>query len=104
MTRDLHRTILRQLNAAGAQTARGISWQSFKRKEWDRVLAWLDLSGLAIYFLNCLKSSGDLNAVPNWVQEELDSRAEANRRRTHTLLQEFESLIASFEKGHVNYA
>ena len=104
MKRALRHAILGQLNVTEAKPFPPMLRNSFGRRDWDQTLAWLDLSGLAIYFLQRIQSPGASYTLPGFVAEALQRRAADNRLRTQGMLLEFESLIDAFEQSRVNYA
>src|SRR5678815_4574595 len=103
MKRTLRHAILDQLNVRDA-TIPPMLPTSFGRRDWDQTLAWLDLSGLAIYFLQRVQSSGALYTLPDFATAELQKRGEDNRLRAQAILQEFRTLVEAFEHARVNYA
>jgi hypothetical protein len=95
--------MLRTLNVAKGELAPS-PWKSFSHREWDRALAWLDLSGLAIYFHERIRSVNGLHALPEHVREQLEKRRADNRLRNEAIVHEFKTLIGAFEQAGVKYA
>jgi hypothetical protein len=104
MKRTLRHAILDQLNVTESKPFPPMLRTSFGRREWDQTLAWLDMSGLAIYFLQRIQSSGASPTLPAFAVEELQRRGADNRLRAQGILQEFRILIDAFEQSNVKYA
>ena len=81
-----------------------IRWASFGQREWDSALAWLDLSGLALYFLQRLKSTDSVDALPIHARAALERRSADNQRRTEQIVVEFRTIIEAFDQARVEYA
>ena len=103
MSPILHQVMLDELNLSKGETS-PVHWQSFSPREWERAFAWLDLSGLALYFLRRMKSANRLGVLPAHAIEELEKRNAANQLRTEVILQEFRSFTDAFEQERVKYA
>src|SRR5688572_8600309 len=104
MNRTLHHVILHQMSVTNDKPHPPMLRASFSKREWDRVLTWLDLSGLAIYFLQRIKNSGAFYTLPEHVRTELERRSADNRERTAGIQREFTVLVKSLEQVHVKYA
>ena len=79
-------------------------WTAFDEREWERTLTWLDLSGLAVYFHQRLKTTGGLDALPHSVRERLDRCAESNSLRAAAIVDELRTLCERFTAAGVRYA
>lgn len=75
----------------------------FSDRDWRSVLWWLDISGMAIYFLDRILQLSS-NVVPLDILQSLERRLQANRVRIHALQQEAFALAASFDSHQVPYA
>lgn len=104
MTPSLHQAILNELNVAKDKPRPAVRWRSFSKREWEHALTWLDLSGLAIYFVDRIRSLNGPNTLPNDVQADLEKRRADNELRTRAILREFHVLTDSFTQARVNYA
>lgn len=80
------------------------SFAKFDEADWTSVMWWLDMSGMAIYFLDRAQGIGADHAVPHDVIENLAHRLENNRHRTQSLLQESIALAGAFENAGIHYA
>ena len=103
MSRELHKAILGELHLSKGET-RPASWLSCSPRKWEAALAWLDLSGLAIYFLQRMQSTHRLHLLPDDVAQALERRAAANRIRSEAILGEFRTFIDAFEQTGVKYS
>jgi Uncharacterised nucleotidyltransferase len=104
MTRTLQQMILNLLDVNRGDLPARRPWKSFSDREWKQALAWLDLSGLAIYFLRRMTRTNSLSFLPDLVRAELERRGANNRLRSTEILQEFRTIIDAFEESHVKYA
>jgi hypothetical protein len=102
MSRSLPQTIVNCLSFRDESSP--VPWNSFGKREWEHALAWLDLSGLAVYFLDAVSRSNGRDALPSEVRTGLEERAGDNRRRTAGIVQELRLLSDSFTEAGVNYA
>ncbi len=71
--------------------------------ECVRLLRWLDESGLALYLAQRLQHHGLWVDIDPALQNALDNRVQANRRRTELLLSEFERVNAALQSSGVPF-
>jgi hypothetical protein len=100
----LSRLILHHLTMSGHPWADAALWNSFEAKEWKSVLAWLDASGLALYFRERLRATNTCDNLPPKVRAELDIRAAHNRIRVAAMAEEFQTITRAIEDSGVKYA
>lgn len=103
MIPPLRIAILDQLQAGGIVPARS-DWRAFGPREWSNALRWMDLGGLAVYFLHSLRRSGVMNDLPGVVRKGLEKRGRDNRSRTKAILTELGQLVAALEESRARYA
>lgn len=72
--------------------------------EWQRALDWLDLSGLALYFLGRLEEQHLITLLPEQVLLRLRRNLAENTARTAALLADARDLHRSFLETGVAYA
>jgi hypothetical protein len=77
---------------------------TFSRQDWQRVLDWLDQSGLALWFWHRLKELGAPDAVPPEIGERLDRLITDHSLRVVSMAEEFDSINRIFERAGVEYA
>jgi hypothetical protein len=77
--------------------------RNFRQQDWKRVLRWLDDSGLALYFLQKLKSTNATDTVPTWVMSCLEQRFTANGQRVGEMAYRFDALNRKFNDAGVRY-
>jgi hypothetical protein len=77
--------------------------QQFNRREWRHTLRWLDVSGLALYFLVRLKSLSIESAIPSAILAELEQRLADNKLTSAILFQEFVRLNRAFLNADLPY-
>jgi hypothetical protein len=76
----------------------------FNEVDWLSILWWLDISGIAIYFLDRVQQIGIEGILPQAVHSSLAQRLENNRSRTQALFDEACALSASFDADGIPYA
>jgi len=79
-------------------------WKTFDEKAWEDTLTWLDLSGLAVYFRDHMKTSGSLGSLPQRVRQRLDRSAADNTIRANAIVEELRILCERFTVSGVRYA
>src|SRR6185437_4882902 len=100
-SRQLKQAIVAVFTRAEAPASR---LQDFSEAEWNSVLWWLDISGMALYLLDELRRQHADQCVPHPMIAELEFRLERNRERTHGLLREASYLGRSFDAAGIPYA
>lgn len=76
----------------------------FTARDWQRILFWLDSSGLALYLLDRLTDLNWLECLPEQVSARLQRNLMDNRERTSALLQETTAIGHAFQKNGINFA
>jgi len=76
----------------------------FAAKEWEMLLRWLDVSGLALYFLDRMTEIGQRSSLPGFVASRLQRCLDENRQRTLGLLEESANLQHEFRLADLSYA
>ena len=104
MNHALAQAILRQLRVSERSPADPGIWQSLNRSEWEQTLAWMDLSGLTLYFRQNLIATNAFRLLPSPVSEGLDRCDEDNRNRVSAMAEEFKILNKLFEDAGVEHA
>lgn len=77
--------------------------RGFSVRQWQRNFHWLDSSGIALYFLQRIKTLGVEDAVPNRVVAQLERRYSDNGRRIASLFGDFAKINAAFQSAHIEY-
>jgi hypothetical protein len=78
--------------------------EEFSETDWTTVLWWLDISGIALYFLDEVRRQSLHPCIPHSIITELESRMERNRERTRGLLREAWYLGRQFDAAGIPYA
>jgi hypothetical protein len=73
-------------------------------KEWKKFLNWLDVSGLALYFLDRLIQTRQGDGLPASVVNRLKRSLEENCQRTQGLIEESANLQRDFRSAEISYA
>ena len=76
----------------------------FKKQDWDRTDTWLDTSGLALYFLDCLRSSGTTDAIDAAALRRLEQRLADNADRNADMHREFVAINRAFQCAGIRFA
>lgn len=74
------------------------------RPEAEKLLQWLDDSGLAFYFLQKVRDTNATDLVPSCMLSRLETNFTANQRRTDHLSQRFDLINRRFHNAGVRYA
>jgi hypothetical protein len=73
-------------------------------KEWQRLLYWLDTSGLALYFLDRITELGQSEIFPVELLSRLQKNLEDNKARTEAMIAESTEIHRSFQGAGLSYA
>ncbi|HEU5350831.1 MAG TPA: nucleotidyltransferase family protein [Terracidiphilus sp.] len=77
--------------------------QHLSRRKWQKLLRWLDLSGLALYFFDRVVESGMIDFVPAPVFQSLERRLIQNRQRTQSMTAESIAIQREFQRAGLCY-
>lgn len=72
--------------------------------EWQRALHWLDVSGLALYFLDRIERGHLTDIVPEAVMARLRRNLADNTQRTAAMMAELAAIHSAFQKAGLAYA
>jgi hypothetical protein len=101
-TRELKEAIVASFSAEGDDVAMGLG--GFTEADWKSVLWWLDISGMAIYFLDQTRRVGVTSLIPLAVEGDLAERSQRNRLRIQALKEEACTLAQWLENESIPYA
>lgn len=76
----------------------------FNSHDWNRAKYWLDVSGLALYFLDRLTALNLESCIPCALLTQLRTNLVENRERTESLLQEAVLLTEKLRERHIQCA
>lgn len=102
MDRELAATVIATFRATDAPHHRQ-TLRTFAPRRWKRNFHWLDASGLALYFLQKLRSLKIDDAIPESVLSQLERRHADNEQRTASLFDEFVRLNTALTGAYVQY-
>lgn len=74
------------------------------RREWQELLHWLDISGLALYFLDRIIELGLCDWLPANVFARLQQNLIDNTERTHGMIAESVAIQREFQEARLSYA
>jgi len=77
---------------------------NLSKKEWRKLLDWLDISGLALYFLDRMRELQLCNMLPPGVLTRLKQNLRDNVERTRGMIAESVALQQEFQKACLSYA
>ncbi len=72
--------------------------------EWRKLLYWLDVSGLSLYFAHRMNELNIQGSLPLAVNQRLQQNLSDNRVRVQDLLREFAELQIEFQRVGITYA
>lgn len=101
-TRDLKLAVLGSFYLPRANVLQRMT--GFTAGEWEKVMGWLDMSGMALYFLDQMWSLGADQLMPASVEAQLHDRLKDNRLRTKAMLNETRLLSIWFERAGIPHA
>ena len=78
--------------------------RSLSGREWQRLLPWLDISGLALYFLDRLEELQLCHILPSDVRTRLQRNTQDNVERTRGMIAESLAIQQELRKAHLSYA
>jgi len=78
--------------------------QDLSEKEWQKLLNWLDISGLALYFLDRMTELHLCDMLPPGVLARLQQNLRDNVERTRGMIAESIAIQQEFQKTGLGYA
>lgn len=72
--------------------------------EWKRLLRWLDISGLALYFLDRLRELQLIDVLPREIFTRLQQNLANNAERMRGMIAESIAIQNEFQSAHLSYA
>jgi hypothetical protein len=100
--RRLKEAVLRSFLGSAGEAAN--QFQSYSLIEWQAILVWLDISGMALYLLDRVRELEIEDSVPVPIRERLLLSLERNRERTTSLLNHAKSVASRFKHGGISFA
>src|SRR5215469_4147746 len=100
--RGLKLAVLSAFNRPRQEVLQRLS--GFNDAEWEKALWWLDISGMALYFLDQVCGSGSESALPGSIEAKLNQRLQRNRGRTKALFNEAVLLCTWLNRADIPYA
>jgi hypothetical protein len=74
------------------------------RRKWRHLLHWLDISGMALYFLDRITQLEMVDTLPQFVLERLQQNLRDNTLRTRGMIEESVAIQCDFQEAAVRYA
>jgi Uncharacterised nucleotidyltransferase len=78
--------------------------QNLSKIEWRKLLNWLDISGLALYFLDRMMELQLCNMLPSGVLARLQQNLRDNTERTRGMIAESVAIQQKFQEACLTYA
>ena len=102
MIRQLSAAVIASFrDSAPAQHRRLLS--CFSARQWQENFSWLDASGLALYFLDQLRTANTEGDIPASILAQLEQRHADNQQRTRALFEEFVRINTAFGAAGLEY-
>jgi len=101
-TRELKDAIVASFSATRGEAIPRLD--GFTEADWQSVLWWLDISGMAIYFLDQMQRLGSEGMIPSKIRASLEERLQRNRFRIQALKEEACAQAGVFERENIPYA
>lgn len=99
---ELFRAVLRSFSDVAVVDVDRLA--HLRGQEWQRLLYWLDISGLALYFLDRLTQLGLAYVLPQSVFDRLQENFRDNILRTRSMIEESIAIQHDFQKAGLSYA
>jgi hypothetical protein len=77
---------------------------SLSGREWQKLLSWLDISGLALYFLDRMMQLQWCDVIPRRVLARLQENLRDNMERTSGMIAESVAIQQEFQQSRLVYA
>jgi hypothetical protein len=77
---------------------------TLSNRQWEKLLRWLDISGLSLYFLNRLAELGLCETLPPAVHTRLQRNLIDNTQRIGSMVSESIAIQAEFQRAGILYA
>jgi hypothetical protein len=81
-----------------------VEFYGVSKREWRSLLHWLDVSGLALYFLDRLHRLQLTHILPEHALARLQQNMRDNTERTHGMIAESVAIQEEFQASDVSYA
>jgi hypothetical protein len=79
-------------------------FQSHSQADWQAILIWLDISGMALYLLDRVRELNIEDSLPDSIRERLQLNLTRNRERTAALLSEAKIVADRFNQAALPFA
>jgi hypothetical protein len=81
-----------------------VRFSIFTSRDWERILFWLDISGLALYLLDRLVDLGVERILPGEILLRLQNNFAENRERTDALFHEAVAISSAMRHEQISFA
>jgi len=92
------------LSSSGATVLNIDRLNDLSSREWGRLLYWLDISGMALYFLDRITQLGLVDVLPSFVQSRLQENLRNNTLRTRGMIDESVAIQREFQRAGLCYS
>jgi hypothetical protein len=78
--------------------------QNLSKREWQKLLRWLDISGLALYFQDRMMELQQSGMIPSGILAHLQQNLRDNTERTRGMIAESIAIQQEFQEAGLSYA
>lgn len=79
-------------------------FRNYSLNDWQAILVWLDISGMALYLLDRVRELKIEGSVPMPIRERMQLNLERNRERTAALLSHAKDVANRFKQAGIPFA
>ena len=94
--------MLLSFRCSGREAAK--QFRNYSLIDWQRIVVWLDISGMALYLLDRVRRLEIEDSVPESIRERMELSLHRNRQRTAGLLRQATDVADEFRRAGISFA